>query len=197
MDSTGRLVRVLTIICLVAATALAFTYDFTKERIAEEIRKETLDAVREVLPSHDNEPDQDTKVFSMGKDKRGRQITMTFYRGKKGSDIAGYAFDVTGKGFGGTMRLMVGVNDKGTINGVKVLGHSETPGLGAKMTEKWFTDQFKGFRDPEGLKIKKDGGKLDTITGASITSRAVAEAIAKGLKKFQKEYPGTVSHSTP
>jgi len=185
----GKLIRVLTVICLVASAALAFVYNATKDRIAEEIRKETLQAVVQVLPPHDNEPDKNTKVLSLGKDKRGHEVTMTFYRGEKESHVVGYAFDVAGKGFGGTMRLMVGVDDGGRINGVKVLSHAETPGLGAKMEEDWFTGQFKGYSDPGKLKIKKDGGKLDQITGASITSRAAAKAIAHGLEIFQKEYP--------
>ena len=193
MDSIGKLIRSLTLICLVAASALALTYNLTKDRIAEEIRKETLDAVKEVLPPYDNEPDKETKVISLGKDKRGQEITMTFYEGKKGGNTSGYAFDVTGKGCGGTMRLMVGVNAEGVINGVRVLVHAETPGLGAKMEEKWFTDQFRGLSDPDSLKIKKDGGKLDQITGASITSRAAAKAIAEGLKAFRREYPGSAS----
>jgi electron transport complex protein RnfG len=188
-DGIAKLIRVLTAICLVAAAALSFVYTLTKDRIAEEIRRETLDAVEQVLPPHDNEPDKDAKIVTIGKDKRGREMIMTIYKGKKGNETAGYAFDVTGKGFGGTMRLMVGVDDKDTINGVKVLGHAETPGLGAKMEEDWFTAQFKGFSDPNALKIKKDGGKLDQITGASITSRAAAKAIAEGLNKFMEEKP--------
>jgi electron transport complex protein RnfG len=191
MVNIGKLIRVLTVICVVASTALAFVYNMTKERIAEEIRQETLRAVKLVLPPYDNQPDQNTKVVSLGKDKRGREQSMTFYKGEKSSNLVGYAFDATGKGFGGTMRIMVGVNDKGIINGVKVLSHLETPGLGSKMEEEWFTGQFKGFTDPEKLKIKKDGGTLDQITGASITARAAAKAIADGLKKFQEEYPAT------
>lgn len=190
MVNIGKLIRVLTTICLVASAALAFVYNSTKDRIAEEIRKETLKAVRQVLPPHDNEPDKNTKILLLGKDKRGRDVIMTFYKGEKESDVVGYAFDVKGKGFGGTMRLMVGVDNNNRINGVKVLNHVETPGLGAKMEEEWFTDQFKGYSDPGKLKIKKDGGELDQITGASITARAAAEAIANGLKIFQKEYPG-------
>jgi electron transport complex protein RnfG len=193
MGNIGKLIRVLTIICIASSTALALVHTLTKERIAEEIRKETLDAVRLVLPPHDNEPDKNTKILSLGKDKRGREMTMTFYKGEKDSAVAGYAFDVTGKGFGGTMRFMVGVDDDGRINGVKVLGHSETPGLGAKMEENWFVDQFKGLDNPAKMKIKKDGGELDQITGASITARAAAKAIADGLTIFLKEYPPSSS----
>ena len=190
MDSIGKLIRVLTVICVVASGALAFVHTMTKERIAEEIRKETLDAVKLVLPPINNDPDKNKKVVSLGKDKRGREQVMTFYKGEdKDSNLVGYAFDVAGKGFGGTMRIMVGVNNKGVINGVKVLSHLETPGLGSKMEEEWFTGQFKGFSDPKKLKIKKDGGTLDQITGASISTRAAAKAIADGLKKFQEEYP--------
>ena len=74
---------------------------------------------------------------------------------------------------------MVGVLPDGTIYNTKVLSHSETPGLGAKCTEPAFADQFKGF-DPsvKKLSVKKDGGDIDAITAATITSRAYTETVA-------------------
>ncbi len=82
-------------------------------------------------------------------------------------------------GFGGPVSLMVGVLNDGTVYNTKTLSHSETPGLGAKCTEPSFADQFRNL-DPSAkkLSVKKDGGDIDAITAATITSRAYVEAVS-------------------
>ena len=90
----------------------------------------------------------------------------------------------SGAGYGGDIVLMVGFKtDKKTVISYKVLEASETPGLGMKLKTPEFAGQFKG-RDGSALKVKKDGGDIEAITSATITSRAVCEAIADARSKL-------------
>ena len=98
----------------------------------------------------------------------------------------GYTAEGTCKdGYGGDITLMVGFKkDKKTVISYKVLAASETPGLGMKLKTPEFADQFKG-KDGRALKVKKDGGEIEAITSATITSRAVCKAIADAQSKLK------------
>ena len=98
----------------------------------------------------------------------------------------GYTAEGTCKdGYGGDITLMVGFKkDKKTVISYKVLAASETPGLGMKLKTPGFADQFKG-KDGTSLKVKKDGGEIEAITSATITSRAVCKAIADAQSKLK------------
>ena len=98
----------------------------------------------------------------------------------------GYAeIGVSHSGYGGDIVLMVGFKeDRKTVLSYKVLSASETPGLGMKLSTPEFAGQFRG-KDGASLKVKKDGGEIDAITSATITSRAVCEAIADAQKKLR------------
>ena len=98
----------------------------------------------------------------------------------------GYAaIGVSEKGYGGTVKLMVGFKkDKKTVISYRKLEASETPGLGMKLTDPEWSKQFKG-KDGTALKVKKDGGEIEAITAATITSRAVCEAIADARSKLK------------
>ena len=100
----------------------------------------------------------------------------------------GYTAEGTCKdGYGGDITLMVGFKkDKKTVISYKVLAASETPGLGMKLKTPEFADQFKG-KDGRALKVKKDGGEIEAITSATITSRAVCKAIADAQSKLVAE----------
>ena len=97
----------------------------------------------------------------------------------------GYAVEGrSGEGYGGDIVLMVGFKkDKKTVISYKVLQASETPGLGIKLKTPEFADQFSG-KDGSALKVKKDGGDIEAITSATITSRAVCKAIADAQSKL-------------
>ncbi len=94
----------------------------------------------------------------------------------EGDNIAGYTFVAAGKGYGGPINILVGMNADYTLRDMEVLSHIETPGLGGKITEEPFTGQFAGLAADE-IALSRDGGKIDAITGATISSRAVTEAI--------------------
>ena len=177
-----KLTVVLTIICSAAATALALAYNLTKDPIAHQKRLKKLKAIRAVQSDYDNEPDQDFVDLPIDKDNGA---PTRFYITKKGGVFTGVAFTVSGTGYGGTIELMLGLTPEGTIAGVTILKHTETPGLGAKITEARFMGQFVS-KNLDNIKwaLKKDGGEIDQITGATISPRAVVEALHLGLTFF-------------
>jgi len=192
MHSTARLVFALTITCLGSALALAAIHGLTEAPIQEQKRLATMRAVQEALPPFDNDPVADTLQIILEEDEVGAEKMLTVYLGRQGNTITGVAFPVFGEGYGGLIHIMVGINLKGEMSGIKVLEHLETPGLGAKIEESSFTDQFKN-RSLENstlvngnLAVKKDGGDLDALTGATISPRGMAMAASAGLKIFQR-----------
>jgi len=181
-----KMAIVLTIVTSIAAASLARIYDITKGPIAEAKRQETLRAIRTVLPAYDNEPDKDVVELVSGKDKKGNDIKTTFYRGSKAGELIGVAFKTSSmEGYSGLIEVMVGVDPSGTVTAIEVVSHAETPGLGDKITFSWFEDRYKG-KNLENAKwlVKKDGGDFDQLTGATISPRAVTQAVKSGLDFF-------------
>jgi len=178
-----RLVVVLTLVCVVAAIALARVYDFTKEPIAMQRRLAKLRAVEAVLPEHENQPDQNTVDVGLGDGD-----TRTVYLGLSEERVNGLAFEVTNsEGYGGEIVAMLGLDPNGTIFGVEIVRLAETPGLGAKIANPEFRSQFKGKSlTNTNFMLKKDGGDLDQITGATISPRAIVKGIKEGLEFFEK-----------
>jgi len=95
---------------------------------------------------------------------------------------AGYAFTAAGGGYGGNIDILVGLDSGFEIKGISILSQTETPGLGARITESSFTDQFKGL-SADSIALRSEGGNIDAITGATISSRAVVEAIQGKMKE--------------
>jgi electron transport complex protein RnfG len=192
MRSTARLIFALTITCLGSALALAAIHGLTEAPIEEQKRLATMRAVQEALPPFDNDPVVDTCQVILEEDEVGAEKMLTVYLGRQGKTITGAAFPVFGEGYGGLIHIMVGINLEGEISGIKVLEHLETPGLGAKIEEPSFTDQFKDKSLENStlvngnLAVKKDGGDLDALTGATISPQGVAMAASAGLKIFQR-----------
>ncbi|MCK4236935.1 MAG: RnfABCDGE type electron transport complex subunit G [Candidatus Krumholzibacteria bacterium] len=183
MKEVLRLCFVLTLIAAVSAGVLAFVSQKTEEPIKDSLRTEKMNAVRNVLPSFDNEPDKDTVVIKQD----GGEFT--FYRGIEGDSIVGVAFSVIApNGYSGEIEIMVGVDTAGVVQGIEILQHRETPGLGAKIETIIFRDRFKGksLKDPEHWDVVKDGGTFKQITGATISSRAVTNTVARGLEFFEE-----------
>jgi electron transport complex protein RnfG len=180
-DSVMRMVIVLTVTCLVAGLCLSFTYNKTKDDIAHAKLDAQLKSVQKVLPSFDGDIEVKTVMID-GEEK-------TFYLGRKDGMIVGAATQSASLGYGGTLNLLVGVDPEGVMTGVVLLEHQETPGLGAKAGGDEFLNQFKGkslVTLSDEVKVKKDGGDIDSITAATITSRAVAHAATKALRLFME-----------
>jgi Na+-translocating ferredoxin:NAD+ oxidoreductase subunit G len=169
-----KMIGVLFISCGLAAASLAVVNAVTRERIAHWDTKTKEDALRAVMADADE-----------FKEVKANEVWEARRNGQK----AGEAFLIRINGYSGPITLMFGVGLDGTISGLQVLSHTETPGLGAKIVLPNFRDQFNGKR-LEDLKLKKDGGQIDAITGATISSRAVTKAVYSTLDSSKKENSG-------
>ncbi|MDO4942450.1 MAG: RnfABCDGE type electron transport complex subunit G [Lachnospiraceae bacterium] len=178
----------LLIITLVAGLALGFVYNITKDPIAaqnEKAKQESYKTVFSDAASFEEVDFSDSQIQDLCKKNGITGITMTEIMAAKdasGSDI-GYVFNVTSsEGYGGDIQLAVGVQSDGTLNGYDTLSISETAGLGMNATKDDFKNQYKGIK-AEQLEVVKDGSgssddsKIDAISGATITSRAVTGAV--------------------
>jgi Na+-translocating ferredoxin:NAD+ oxidoreductase subunit G len=183
-ESTFRnMVMSLTLISLVASACLGFVYEFTKEPIELSNLNKKLEAIKQVVPEFNNNPDKE-----MYKLPTGEGDSLEVYPAKKDEVLVGYAVNTfTKKGFSGNISLMTGFKPDGTIVNITVLEQKETPGLGTKMAEPKFKDQFNQKNPADfSLKVKKDGGPVDAITAATISSRAFCDAVQRAYNTLQK-----------
>lgn len=172
---------VLTVVALVSGLALAFTYTATKDARELAKLKKTLKALEKVLPEFNNQPN-DEKYSVSGYEE------LEFYPAKKDGKRVGTAIKTySDEGFSERIWIMVGFDTNNKIINTWVVEQKETPGLGTKMKGPKFRDQFKG-KDPASFKIKvnNDGGEVDAITAATITSRAFCEAVERAHKALTK-----------
>lgn len=185
MDSSKKeggivqLVVVLGLITLVCALLLGVINGVTADKIKQNAIETRNAAMAEIIPDAEFE---DLETTVPAPDKSTPAISGVYKATKNGED-AGYCIQVEPSGFGGTLTLIVGVNTDGTIAGAKVTGHAETPGLGAKAQAdpNWIT-QFAGQSADGSLAVTKDGGTINAITGATITSRAVTLGVNTAAK---------------
>jgi electron transport complex protein RnfG len=183
-ESTFKnMVLSLTLISLGASASLGFVYVMTKEPIEASVLNKKLNAIRQVVPEFTNNPSEE-----MYRLPTGEGDSLNIYPAKKDGEIIGYAVSTYSKtGFGGNIRLVAGFKPDGTIINITVLEQKETPGLGTKMTEPRFKDQFNNKNPSEFmLKVKKDGGPVDAITAATISSRAFCDAVQRAYNTLQK-----------
>ena len=155
-----RLTVTLFLITAVVAGLLGFVNYLTEERIAAGQREKAKNAMQEVLPAENYEL---LEVSAEG--------INAVYR----ADDLGYVVDVTVNGFGGAINMMVGVDAEGRVAGVSIVSHSETASLGANCTREDFRSQFSGAEGT--LAVTKDGGSVEALTGATVTSRAVTNGV--------------------
>lgn len=175
----------LTIICLAAGGILAGVNMYTAGPIAEAKAATLENAIREVVPAFDNNP---TAEAYMAVTAEGDSVKI--YPAMKDGEFVGAAVESnTKKGFSGEIRVIVGFDAAGKLYNYSVLQHAETPGLGAKMQEWFRADKNKqnvlGRTLADGqLQVTKDGGDVDAITAATITSRAFLHAINRAYSAF-------------
>jgi electron transport complex protein RnfG len=183
-ESTFRLVLVLAVICMVSGLALAGVYEMTKERIAYELKMEVIRSLEAVLPDMPIDPDNDFIEMS-----REDGSPVKVFRSATDDGIRGVAFQVVAPdGYSGNIFIMMGVLPDATLGGIEILSHAETPGLGSAITEEEWKGTLRGKSlENADLRVKKDGGEIDQITGATISPRAVVGAVKKGLEWFAAE----------
>lgn len=164
------------LICIVVSALLAGTNELTKGPIAEIQAQTAAEAMNSVCP--------EAESFE---GKEG--LDVEFYKGlDSAGNLVGYAIPSAYKGYGGDVEIMVGINLSGEVTGVEILSHEETPGLGANCTKESFTDMYKQ-PVPDGFSVVKDGtggegGRIDALTGATITSNAVTQAVNNALNVY-------------
>lgn len=188
-SSLLNMVLSLGLITIVAALLLGGVYVLTKDMIAESENREQVKAVSEVAPEFDNNPLEEQFVYKANSGTKD-SIDIIVYPARKGGQLVGAAVkSISKNGFSGEIEVMYGFNLDGSINNYKVLKHAETAGLGSKMQE-WFRTE-KGNQNVLGLnpakdvmKVEKDGGKVDAITAATISSRAFLDALNDAYRAY-------------
>lgn len=177
-----KLTLVLTIICIIAGSLLAKVYQVTKDPIEAARKKEKIEALQKVVPGCEIDPDADKLEVDVG-DKK-----LALYVGRIDGKLSGVACESSSRqGYGGEIRIMVGVSADMKVSGVEILTQTETPGLGAKIEDESFRVQYKDKSavDLGWCKVRKDdpeNGTIDALTGATISSRAVSEAVHLALQ---------------
>jgi len=181
-----KMVVVLTLISAFSGGLLAAIRNGTQEQIDyQKLKYVQGPAIREILKGSSNDPLVDR--FKLKADGAEESFFIGVFDGKPEA----IAFESFGKGFGGTIGIMVGVNiadDK--ILGVDVTTHSETPGVGARAkTEPDFVSQFKDQPIEQNFKVRSDGGQVDALSGATVTSRGVSAALTDAAKVYKQLKP--------
>ena len=182
-----RMVIVLSVICGASGFTLSFVKQVTEEpREYSYLKFVKEPSIKAVLSGYDNDPIKDRLTLTLGKDEKGQPVEKQFFPAKKGGKVFAVAFDANAIGYGGPISVMVGVTEQGVLDAIAIMSHSETPGLGARTVEPSFTDQFKGLNLGGNLKLAGDGGKVEAISGASISSGAVVKAVRQALELLPK-----------
>jgi electron transport complex protein RnfG len=183
-DTFFNMVISLFVITIVSGFSLGYVNDLTIEPKAKAKLEKKVNALKLVLPEFDNNPVEDLHLVKSDLVADSIEI----YPAYLDHQLVGAAvIGVTDKGFSGLIKVMVGFNELGEIKNVVVLEQKETPGLGTKMTEPKFLDQFKGINIADfNLKVKKDGGDVDALTGATISTRAFCDATQVAYDAFVK-----------
>jgi electron transport complex protein RnfG len=174
-----NMVAVLFSITLIASAGVGAVNMITADAIAEAKAVATKQAIANVLPEFESSEQSEQTIDDM---------PIKVYTATKGDDVVGYAVEsMTKDGFGGVIRMMVGFTADGKINNVNVLEQAETPGLGTKMCDQdnALLSSIQGRNSWEvEFKVKKDGGELDALTAATISSRAYYNAVARAYQAF-------------
>lgn len=164
---------VLLIITAIASGILAYINSFTEPVILDNQRKAKEEARKEVLPEADSFEEIgmiNAEQAFVGKDKDG--------------NIVGYTFLASKYGYSSDVKSMVGISQDLIVKKIKIVSQTETPGLGANCVKPEIQARFSN-RSLADLKVKKDGGPIESITGATITTRTIANSIKEGLENLE------------
>lgn len=185
---------ILLLFALVGTALVAFTYEHTHERIAANERATLQRKLNRLIPpqSYDNTLLEDT-LQVRDPAVLGTEKPVTVYRARQGGTPVGLVMATTAPdGYSGSIRLLVGINLDGTLNGVRVVAHRETPGLGDAIDEDrsdWIRIfDGKSLDNPPQARwaVRKDGGDFDQLTGATVTPRAVVKAVRQALLYYRE-----------
>ena len=191
LASIGLSGTVLALFAAVTSIAIGWTYLSTKSQIDFEVRRAEARQLLEIFPAdtHDNELVDDAFTIDAETPLLGIREARQGYRARLNGDVIGVILPTTARdGYSGDIRALVGIRRDGTVAGIRVVAHRETPGLGDKVDIRksdWVTDfNQRSLADPAlpGWNVKKDGGVFDQFTGATVTPRAVILATRRALE---------------
>jgi Na+-translocating ferredoxin:NAD+ oxidoreductase subunit G len=190
----GQAALLLMVFAVLGGGLVAFSFHNTSFQIKENERAALLRTLNALIPHNQYDNDLFHDVIKIPNDATlGTKEPVTIYRARKsGQPVAAVIMTKAPDGYNGRIRLLVGINYKGILIGVRVISHQETPGLGDKI-ELRRSDWILGFNgrslinpDTSGWKVKRDGGVFDQFTGATITPRAIVKAVYKTLLFFRQ-----------
>ena len=182
-NKISKIISSMLVVALLAAALVGLVKHITAKPIKEAQDKMIADSIKEVVTSEfDNDPFAEKITTLQGKDR------FTLYPARKEGYITSIVMkSFSNKGYGGRIEVLVNFLPDGSIGGYKVIEHKETPGLGSKVNDTSFKQGIIG-KSPksENFKVRQDGGEIDAITGATITSRALIDAIQRAYRGYQK-----------
>lgn len=190
MNESLKMVLVLTLIASFSGGVLASVRELTKERIEyQELKFQKEPVINEILSEAENDPMGERFKVMDG------DTEITVFPGVIGNRHVA-VFESHGKGFSGDVGLLVSVDlGDDTVTGVGVTTHTETPGFGSRAKDEPFLKkQFKGKPISQGFSVKNDGGQIDSISGATITSRGVCVAVNSADDLYKRIKPELVNH---
>lgn len=171
----------LLLISLIAALSLGYVNEMTKDKIAEQRAIANEKARKEVSPDADSFEEID--ISSIDDD-----LLVEGFEAIKDDSTIGYVFKTLPKGYGGGLEVVVGISNEGTITGVRIGSHNETPGLGAKSTDESFYGQYENMKANQEIGVSKtqsSDSEIQAISGATITSKAVTVGVNSAIKAFE------------
>jgi electron transport complex protein RnfG len=183
----------LALFAVVTTAVIASTYLGTREKIRDNIRHAEAKALLAIIPEdrHDNDM-LDNARFISDQEFLGLREAKRYYQAKQQNKVVAVILPATARdGYTGDIDLIVGINRDGSVAGVRVLSHRETPGLGDQVDyqkSQWvdgFANKSLGNPTESRWTVKKDGGVFDQFTGATITPRAVSHSVYRALKYFE------------
>jgi electron transport complex protein RnfG len=201
---------VLFLFAVTGTTLVALTYEGTRERIAINERETLLRKLHQLITPerYDNTLFTDTLQVQDAKLLGTPEPVMVYRARREGKPVALVMAPVAPDGYSGSIKLLVGINYDGTLAGVRVIAHHETPGLGDGIDEErsdwiyFFDGKSLDFPPLQYWKVKRDGGVFDQLTGATITPRAIVKAVRKSLLYYREHRDalyatGTTAASEP
>lgn len=179
-----KMVVVLAVICTTSGVVLSYVNEATEApREYQYIKYVQEPSLKAVLSGYDNDPIKDRIRVPLGEDKQGNPVEKVIFPAKKDGETFAVAYSSVAKGYHDLIEVMVGVGPGGKLTGISIMSHSETPGLGARIVEPKFTDQFAGL-DLDTTKLSSEGGKVDALSGATFSTVGVITAVSAALEQF-------------
>ncbi len=162
----------ITVVVFASVGLVTWTDSITKDKIEKQEEQQIQSMLKEMFPSMSEYTFEDD-IYTIYSDGAG----------------VGYAFLAVGKGYGGDIKILIGLENNMTIKGITIISQSETPGLGSRIAEGSFASKFAGL-NVDDVALEQDGGQIDAITGATISSGAVVDAVSTTAMEKVKSLKG-------